>query len=177
MVTVVNPLAARSRGAPCAWRASFAGTASPGERRVDGKSILGLLLLAAARGTALEISADGEDADARWRPGGLVERDSKTYETLTTRRVGRYRRRRAVVAVRRRASPLPGRRQRRDREPRFRPRGRTRVLERSGAGHPTAGAARAAIFAAQLLMRPAAGVAHRRADQAERINATGVERF
>lgn len=32
-----------------------------GDRRVDGKSILGLLLLAAARGIAIRISADGDD--------------------------------------------------------------------------------------------------------------------
>ena len=32
-----------------------------GDRRVDGKSILGLLLLAAARGIAIRISADGAD--------------------------------------------------------------------------------------------------------------------
>lgn len=32
-----------------------------GSQTVDGKSILGLLLLAAARGTSLEISADGSD--------------------------------------------------------------------------------------------------------------------
>lgn len=31
------------------------------ERRVDGKSILGLLLLAAARGIAIRISTDGAD--------------------------------------------------------------------------------------------------------------------
>ena len=34
-----------------------------GDRRVDGKSILGLLLLAAARGIAIRISADGVDED------------------------------------------------------------------------------------------------------------------
>jgi phosphocarrier protein len=32
-----------------------------GDRRVDGKSILGLLLLAAARGVAIRIAADGVD--------------------------------------------------------------------------------------------------------------------
>jgi phosphocarrier protein len=32
-----------------------------GEREVDGKSIMGLLLLAAARGSAIRISADGPD--------------------------------------------------------------------------------------------------------------------
>jgi phosphocarrier protein HPr len=33
-------------------------------RMIDGKSIMGLLLLAAARGTSITISADGGDADA-----------------------------------------------------------------------------------------------------------------
>ena len=32
-----------------------------GNARVDGKSILGLLTLAAAKGTSLELSADGND--------------------------------------------------------------------------------------------------------------------
>ena len=32
-----------------------------GEREVDGKSIMGLLLLAASQGTAIRISADGPD--------------------------------------------------------------------------------------------------------------------
>jgi phosphocarrier protein len=32
-----------------------------GDRRVDGKSILGLLLLAAARGVEIRITADGAD--------------------------------------------------------------------------------------------------------------------
>jgi phosphocarrier protein len=32
-----------------------------GDRHVDGKSILGLLLLAAARGAAIRITADGAD--------------------------------------------------------------------------------------------------------------------
>ncbi len=34
-----------------------------GDRHVDGKSILGLLLLAAARGVAIRITADGPDED------------------------------------------------------------------------------------------------------------------
>jgi phosphocarrier protein len=33
-------------------------------RSIDGKSIMGLLLLAAARGTSITISADGPDEDA-----------------------------------------------------------------------------------------------------------------
>ena len=35
-----------------------------GEREVDGKSIMGLLLLAAAQGSAIRISADGPDEQA-----------------------------------------------------------------------------------------------------------------
>ena len=33
-------------------------------RTMDGKSILGILLLAASQGTALQLGADGEDEDA-----------------------------------------------------------------------------------------------------------------
>ncbi len=36
-------------------------TASRDGRSMDGKSILGILLLAAAQGTVVELSADGED--------------------------------------------------------------------------------------------------------------------
>jgi phosphocarrier protein HPr len=36
-------------------------TASRDGRSMDGKSILGILLLAAAQGTVLELTADGED--------------------------------------------------------------------------------------------------------------------
>jgi phosphocarrier protein HPr len=35
---------------------------SRGDRTVDGKSIMGILLLAAARGTILTLAADGPDA-------------------------------------------------------------------------------------------------------------------
>ena len=46
-----------------------------GHRTMDGKSILGLLLLAAARGTAIDISADGTDEDdAMTALCGLAER-------------------------------------------------------------------------------------------------------
>ena len=66
-VTVVNTLGLHARAAARFVR--LAGQfrsgirVARGERRVDGKSILGLLLLAAARGTVLDISADGEDAE------------------------------------------------------------------------------------------------------------------
>ena len=46
-----------------------------GEREVDGKSIMGLLLLAAAQGSSIRISADGEDeAQAITALCALVER-------------------------------------------------------------------------------------------------------
>jgi len=39
-------------------------TLSRDGRTMDGKSILGILLLAASQGTALDLGADGEDEDA-----------------------------------------------------------------------------------------------------------------
>jgi len=67
-ITVVNPLGLHARAA-----ARFVNLASTfqsqirvgrGPRLVDGKSILGLLLLAAARGSEIAIVADGVDEDA-----------------------------------------------------------------------------------------------------------------
>ena len=65
-VTVVNALGLHARAAARFVR--LAGQfrsgihVARGGRRVDGKSILGLLLLSAARGSVLEISAEGDDA-------------------------------------------------------------------------------------------------------------------
>jgi phosphocarrier protein len=67
-LTVTNPLGMHARAA-----ARFVHTASAftarirvacGTREMDGKSIMGLLLLAAARGTTIRISADGADEEA-----------------------------------------------------------------------------------------------------------------
>ena len=64
-VTVVNRLGLHARAA-----AKFVHTAgryaahirvARGDREVDGKSIMGLLLLAAAQGSAIRITADGAD--------------------------------------------------------------------------------------------------------------------
>lgn len=64
-VTIVNQLGMHARAA-----AKFVHLASRFESRVvvgrqgremDGKSIMGLLLLAAARGTSIQIAADGPD--------------------------------------------------------------------------------------------------------------------
>jgi phosphocarrier protein len=78
-VKVSNPLGLHARAA-----ARFVGVAgrfrsqirvNRGQRTVDGKSILGLLLLAAARGTEIVIAADGADeAEALAALSGLVER-------------------------------------------------------------------------------------------------------
>jgi phosphocarrier protein HPr len=78
-VTVVNALGLHARAA-----ARFVKVASRfrsqirvtrGQHTMDGKSILGLLLLAAARGCELTIAADGPDgADAVEALGALVER-------------------------------------------------------------------------------------------------------
>ena len=78
-VTVVNALGLHARAA-----ARFVKVASRfrsqirvtrGQHTMDGKSILGLLLLAAARGSELTIAADGPDeADAVEALIALVER-------------------------------------------------------------------------------------------------------
>ena len=66
-VTIVNPLGLHARAA-----AKFVHTASGfgarirvarGEREMDGKSIMGLLLLAAAQGSVITISANGADEE------------------------------------------------------------------------------------------------------------------
>ena len=69
-VTISNELGlhARPAGLFCQVAASFessiAVTRVGGAETVDGKSMLGLLQLAAAAGTELEIRADGADAEA-----------------------------------------------------------------------------------------------------------------
>jgi phosphocarrier protein len=78
-VTIVNPLGLHARAA-----ARFVHMASgfqarvrvgKGEREMDGKSIMGLLLLSASKGTVLKLSADGPDeADAVAALCALVER-------------------------------------------------------------------------------------------------------
>jgi len=62
-VTVGNALGIHARAAArfveVASRFSCSIRVAAGPRRIDGKSILGLLLLAAAKGTTLTIEADG----------------------------------------------------------------------------------------------------------------------
>ncbi|MEO5822410.1 MAG: HPr family phosphocarrier protein [Vicinamibacteraceae bacterium] len=50
-------------------------------RTIDGKSIMGLLLLAAARGTSITISADGADEDAA--VGALTELVERGFDEET----------------------------------------------------------------------------------------------
>jgi phosphocarrier protein len=64
-VTVVNPLGLHARAAArfvrLAGRFASQIRVTRGARTMDGKSILGLLLLAAARGSVLTIAAEGPD--------------------------------------------------------------------------------------------------------------------
>ena len=67
-VTVVNQLGMHARAAAkfvhLATRFQSRIVVSRQDREMDGKSIMGLLLLAAARGTVVTISADGPDEQA-----------------------------------------------------------------------------------------------------------------
>ena len=64
-LTIVNPLGLHARAAARFVHAASGFTcrirvSRPG-REIDGKSIMGLLLLAAAQGTEITITADGHD--------------------------------------------------------------------------------------------------------------------
>ena len=67
-VTVVNPLGMHARAAAnfvhLATRFESRVRVARGAREMDGKSIMGVLLLAAARGSTITISADGADEQA-----------------------------------------------------------------------------------------------------------------
>jgi len=68
-ISILNALGLHARAAAkfvhTAGRFSAHIRVARGEREVDGKSIMGLLLLAAAQGSSIRISADGPDeADA-----------------------------------------------------------------------------------------------------------------
>ena len=78
-VTVVNALGLHARAAArfvkVASRFRSQVRVTRGPHTMDGKSILGLLLLAASRGSELTIAAEGPDeADAVEALGALVER-------------------------------------------------------------------------------------------------------
>lgn len=66
-LTIINELGLHARAA-AKFVTVAGGFASDiklarGERRVDGKSIMGVMLLAAPKGTELTLTAAGEDAD------------------------------------------------------------------------------------------------------------------
>ena len=67
-VPILNALGLHARAAArfvqTANRFQAAIRVTRGDRTVDGKSIMGILLLAAARGTILTIAAEGPDAAA-----------------------------------------------------------------------------------------------------------------
>ena len=78
-VRITNPLGMHARAAArfvhtaCAFQSRV--RVSKGSREMDGKSIMGLLLLAAARGTTVTITAEGVDeSDAIATLRALVER-------------------------------------------------------------------------------------------------------
>lgn len=78
-VTVVNPLGLHARAAArfvhVASGFSSAIRVGRGGREMDGKSIMGLLLLSASKGSAITISADGSDeAEAMRALCELVDR-------------------------------------------------------------------------------------------------------
>jgi phosphocarrier protein HPr len=66
-VTIVNPLGLHARAAAKFVHAASGFSArirvARGERDMDGKSIMGLLLLAAAQGCLITISASGADEE------------------------------------------------------------------------------------------------------------------
>jgi len=66
-VTIVNPLGLHARAAARFVRLASQYTATVrvarGSRELDGKSILGLLLLGAARGSTIIIRTEGADAE------------------------------------------------------------------------------------------------------------------
>lgn len=67
-VTIHNELGLHARAAArlveCANRFGARVELASGDRAVNGKSIMGVLMLAAARGTTIRVSTDGDDEDA-----------------------------------------------------------------------------------------------------------------
>ena len=79
VVVILNPLGLHARAAARFVHAASAFTCrirvGRGGREVDGKSIMGLLLLAASRGSEITITADGPDeAAATTALCALIER-------------------------------------------------------------------------------------------------------
>jgi len=78
-VTIINPLGLHARAAAKFVHVAGGFTAvirvARGHREMDGKSIMGLLLLSASQGTSITISTDGPDeAEAMTALCSLVQR-------------------------------------------------------------------------------------------------------
>jgi phosphocarrier protein len=78
-VVITNPLGLHARAAARFVHAASAFQSrvrvARGDREMDGKSIMGLLLLAAAQGTTVTITADGiDESDAIATLRSLIER-------------------------------------------------------------------------------------------------------
>ena len=190
-VTITNPLGLHARAAaqvrPRGERVSVAGSGSArGDREMDGKSIMGLLLLAAAQGTA---SPSPPTAPTRATPSRRCARWSSAASTRRhapdrTRRLAR-----ASASARRwcssaaRATCASACRRRWWRASSSgstrRARGRASSSSRSSTASPTsAGAEHAYLFDAQLLMLDDAMLIDRAAEiiRAERLNAESALR-
>ena len=67
-VTIVNKLGLHARAAAklvtCASGFSAEVTVRRGDKEVNGKSIMGVMMLAAAQGTDIELVVSGDDAEA-----------------------------------------------------------------------------------------------------------------
>ena len=65
-ITIINKLGLHARAAAkfvtCASQFQSEIRVKRGERTVSGKSIMGIMMLAASKGTTLEISAEGPDS-------------------------------------------------------------------------------------------------------------------
>ena len=164
-VTISNPLGLHARAAArfvhAASGFSLADPRRARRREMDGKSIMGLLLLAAAQGSRITITADGADEEqAMAALCALVERgfDESRHAPDRTRRVARHRHRQGARAQARHARPAVPRaglaRRARARAARRGPRARARADSSRSRQRiaTTAGAEHAYLFDAQLLM-------------------------
>ena len=81
-VTIVNKLGLHARPAMCfvdvARQFGSNITVKRGEQAVDGKSIMQMMLLAATKGTKLEMCCDGQDAEKA--AGALAELVARGFE-------------------------------------------------------------------------------------------------
>ncbi|MEL7045113.1 MAG: HPr family phosphocarrier protein [Pseudomonadota bacterium] len=69
-ITIINRLGLHARAASkfvsCASRFEARISVAKGDQRVDGKSIMSVMMLAAGQGSVLELEIDGRDEDAAY---------------------------------------------------------------------------------------------------------------